>query len=269
MGSGTSGADTLDSDSDIPVTLAADAQSAAVSSITGLSKVPFVFPNSTYTLKTTAASNTQDDIYYAGGQLQIGSGADTDDYSIDPDIDSDVGAYLDTLVSLLVEDDLVTISGGQPSAIELATAPTSIAAFNAILGLGIPTVTLADDFVIAVGEVLTIPEGVELILDDAGITLTNDAENPARIVFAGAGATLTAGGSGSPGLAAAGGVFAAHDSTDQNVIPVSSFSALIITGDDDDLASIVYAGGTDPYITGPKRAGGSGATLSEDTDCTT
>jgi predicted small lipoprotein YifL len=271
VGSGSSGTDTLDSDAEIPVTLAVDAQTAAVSSITGLSKVPFVFPDSTYTLKTTAASNTQDDVYYAGGQLRIGNtnSDGTDDYSIDPDIDSDVGAYLDTLVSLLVEDDLVTINGGQPSAIELATAPTGIAAFNTILGLGIPTVTLADNFVIAVNGVLTIPEGVELILDDAGITLTNDAENPARIVFAGAGATLSAGGSESGTLSQAAGVFAADNSTTQDVIPVSSFTELTITGGNDDLASIVYVGGTDPWISGPKTAEGSGVVLDEDTDCTT
>jgi hypothetical protein len=268
VGSGNSGTDTLDSDNDIPVTLAVDAQTAAVSSITGLSKVQFVFPDNTYTLKTGQASNTQDEVYYAGGQLRIGNSDGTDDYSIDPDIDSDVGVYLDTLVSLLVEDDLFTTSDGQPSAIELATTPT-IVAFNAILGLGIPAVTLADDFVINAEKVLTIPEGVELILDDAGITLTNDAENPAKIVFAGAGATLSAGGSESSTLSQAGGVFAADNSTTQEVIPVSSFTELTITGGNDDLASIVYTSGTNPWISGPKNADGSGVILDEDTDCTT
>jgi hypothetical protein len=284
MGSGTYGADTLDSDNDIPVTLAVDAQNAAVSSITGLSKVPFVFPNSTYTLKTTAASNTQDDIYYAGGQLQIGNGSGgTDDYPIDPAIDSDVTYFLGIFLSLLVEDDLVTTSGGEPISIELTAAPATTGVFNTILGFEVPAITLADDFtltgaaaiptgtqlIISVDTTLTIDTGVVLTLDGGSIVLTNDGSYPAKIVFAGTGAKLIAGGIGTTGLAAAGGVFAAHDSTTQDVIPVSSFTELTITGDDDDLASIVYTSGTDPYITGPKSAGGSGATLSEDTDCTT
>jgi hypothetical protein len=185
--------------------------------------------------------------------------------TLDPDIDEDVIDILLPALQLLAVDDTFDIDTGALAAIELNAAPADIATFNNILQLNVPEVTLAYAFTIGVNEVLTIPAGVELILDSVAITLTNDASDPAKIVFADTGAKLTAGGIGTSALAAAAGVFS--DSDAQDIITVSSFSDLTITGDNNDLASIEYTGGTDPYITGPKSDNGSEATLSATTDC--
>jgi hypothetical protein len=256
-------ATTLDSDASVPVTLAVDAQTSQVSSIDGLSKVPQPLGDATYTVKAPGASSAQE-VTISGGVITVES--DT----LDADIDKDVIDILLPALQVLAVDDTFDIDTGALAAIELTTAPADIATFNSVLQLGVPEVTLADasGFVIGVGEVLTIPEAVELILDTSvAITLTRDASDPAKIVFANTGAKLTAGGIGTTGLAAAAGVFS--DSDAQDIITVSSFSDLTITGDDNDLASIEYTSGTDPYIIGPKSASGSAATLDATTDCVT
>jgi hypothetical protein len=256
----TSGDDkTLVSGGTIPVTLAADAQTSQVSSIDGLSKVPQPLGDNTYTVKAPGSNGAQE-VTINGSVITVES--DT----LDPDIDEDVVGILLPALQVLVADDTFDITTGALDAIELNAAPADIATFNSILQLGVPEVTLADAFTIAANEVLTIPAGVELILNSVAITLTNDADDPAKIIFAGAGATLTAGGSAGT-VSSAAGVLAADNSTDQDVIPVSSFTDLTISGVDNGLDSITYTSGTDPWITGPKSASGSAATLSASTDC--
>jgi hypothetical protein len=260
------GGGALDSDNAVTVTLAADAQSAQAASLTGLSKEQVVLPDATYTI-VASVSTTSGELYFdtGAGKIQVGDGAGTTDYPIDSDIDE----AIDSIVSALQVTDMVTITSGDSSAITLTAVPAGIAAFNGILQLA-PAVTLDAAFTIDGGETLTIPESVNLILGSSvAITLTNDAASPARIVFAGTGAVLSAGGSGSIALSSEGGIFVDADNTDDDKIPVSSYSELTITGDDGDLNTIEYTAGTNPYITGPKSAGGSSAEISATTDCVT
>jgi hypothetical protein len=253
----------------IPVTLAADAQTSAVSSISGVSKVPVAIADTTYTLKATQSTTANDLHVIDSASFEVGNGSGgTDTYTIDGDIDADVLFSLEGL-GYMAEDDTFTITSGAVTDIGLNTAPAAIEVLNGILDSGTPKVTLSAAFTIAASEVLTIPAGAELDISGGSIILTNDASNPAKIIFAGTGATLTAGGTGTTVLTTAGGVFAVSSSTTDDEIPVSSFSDLTITGDNDDLASIEYASGTNPYITGPASVGGSAATLSTSTDCTT
>ena len=102
------------------------------------------------------------------------------------------------------------------------------------------------------------------------IVLENHNSTPGKLVFDGTGAQITTGNSGGSPLSGAGGVFAASDSTTQDVVPVSAFSSydyVTITGGEGSLTSIVFGGG-EAYITGPKASGGSAATISAVTDCT-
>jgi hypothetical protein len=101
------------------------------------------------------------------------------------------------------------------------------------------------------------------------IVLTHSDSNPGKLVFDGTGAQITTANNGGSPLSAAGGVFVASDSTDQDKVPVSAFQSsdyVTITGGNDSLDSIVFGAG-DAYITGPKNSGGSDATISAVTDC--
>ena len=101
------------------------------------------------------------------------------------------------------------------------------------------------------------------------IVLANHNSTPGKLVFDGTGAQITTGNSGGTGLTGAGGVFAASDSSTQDVVPVSAFTTsnyVTITGDDNSLTSIVFGDGT-AYITGPKNGSGDAATISAVTDC--
>ena len=102
------------------------------------------------------------------------------------------------------------------------------------------------------------------------IVLANHNSTPGKLVFDGTGAQITTGNSGGSSLSGADGVFADSDSTTQDVVPVSAFSNsdyVTITGGEGSLTSIVFGGG-EAYITGPKASGGSAATISAVTDCT-
>jgi hypothetical protein len=270
-------ATTLDSDDPIPVTLAVDAQASQVSAISGVSKVPYVLGDSTYTVAGASSSTSNEVFLDAGYEIKVGNGGGTDDETLDPDIDREVV----TLLQNLQATDTFTISSSVPSAVVFTSAPASTAAFNTILGFEVPAISLAEDFTltgpaaiptataltIVATKTLTIDTGVILTLDGAGsIVLTNAASNPAKIVFAGSGATLITGGNGVTELAAAAGVFA-DSGTAQDIMLVSAFAELTITGGDNVLTSIVYTSGSNPYISGPANNSGSGGTLSATTDC--
>jgi hypothetical protein len=170
---------------------------------------------------------------------------------------------------------LVIVAGSSNASIAAftndQTPATSQATLTAsITGSGAPAITVAAEKELVIGPKITIDLGNTVGAKLGEIVLTNGS-TPAKLSFAGEGAQIITGKTGGSALAAAGGVFAASGSTEQDVIPVSAFvteNHVVITGGENSLVSIVFGDG-DAYITGPASASGSPAGISAATDCVT
>ncbi|MDR1909164.1 MAG: hypothetical protein LBQ35_04555, partial [Spirochaetaceae bacterium] len=236
-----------------------------------------------------SASNTKATVFYsaAEGKIKEGYGSGMNEAVADPAIDWE---FVTLFTNLQVNDTFTVNNLGVLTAASFEVLPAALDNFTTVLSF-VPAVTLNVDyapdrdvtipagpvkFSIAAGKTLTVAAGRALTLAEnavvaltgtGSITLTNDDVLPGRIIFAGNGARLNAGGSGSGRITGAGGVLAPAGSVDQNKIPVSSFTDLVITGGNNTLSSIAYGGGVKPCVTGPKNSAGSSAKISASTDC--
>jgi hypothetical protein len=145
----------------VTVTLAADAQSAQVTNIGGLSKVAVVLYDGTYTLVGTANSTTNGQLNFAAGVL---SGRDQNAVDIDETLDAHIDQDVIALLANLQTDDEFTIGSGVVTAVELKATGTTTAGINSILGL-------TDD--VTLGAALTTDANITVPSD---VTLTLDAD---------------------------------------------------------------------------------------------